>query len=106
VFVTWKKKRVYVTTSRENLDGRWGFDARPKSYEMLALLCWDKELRLHDFIVPQIVYQVPWTTYKKMHKNEDMIFWVTRSDSKYFLELPEASPIDITGYRGQYGPMS
>jgi tryptophanyl-tRNA synthetase len=106
VFVTWKKKRVYVTTSRENSDGRWGFEAKPKSYEMLALLCWDKELRLHDFIVPQIVYQLPWTAFKKAHKDEVMVFWVRRETSKYFLELPGASPMDITEYRGQYGPMS
>jgi tryptophanyl-tRNA synthetase len=106
VFVTWKKKRVYVTTSRENLDGRWGFEAKPKSYELLALLCWDRERRLHDFIVPQIAYQGPWTSFKKAHKNEDLIFWVRQTDSRYFLELPEAQPIDITDYRGQYAPMS
>jgi tryptophanyl-tRNA synthetase len=106
VFVTRKKKRVFVTTSRENLGGRWGFEAKPKSYEMLALLCWDSELRLHDFIVPQVAYQVPWTAFKKAHKNEDIIFWVARSDSRYVLELPNALPIDITEYRGQYRPMS
>jgi tryptophanyl-tRNA synthetase len=106
VFVTWKKKRVYVTTSRENVDGCFGFEAKPKSYEMLALLCWDKEKRLHDFIVPQIAYQIPWTAYKKSHKNEDVVFWVKRKDARYFLELPDAEPIEITEYRGQYGPMS
>ncbi len=106
VFVTRKNKRVYVTTSRENLDSRWGFESKTKSYEMLALLCWDKEFRLHDFIVPLIAYQIPWFAYKKTHKNEVMIFWVTRTDSRFLLELPEASPIDITEYRGQYKPMS
>jgi tryptophanyl-tRNA synthetase len=106
VFVTWKKKRVYVTTSRENLDGRWGFEAKPKSYELLALLCWDKHRWLHDFIVPQIAYQAPWTSFKKAYKNEDMVFWVRQTDSRYFLELPNAEPIDITDYRGQYAPMS
>ncbi|NYF79202.1 tryptophan--tRNA ligase [Granulicella arctica] len=106
VFVTWKKKRVYVTTSREDLEGRWGFEAKPKSYELLALLCWDKELTLHDFIVPQVVYQAPWTAYKKAHKDENLIFWMSRSGSQYYLELPGAEPIEITAYRGQYGPMN
>jgi tryptophanyl-tRNA synthetase len=106
VFITRKQKRVYVTTSREMSDGRWGFEAKPKSYEMLALLCWDKQLRLHDFIIPQIAYQIPWTAYKKAHKNEDILFWIRCDDAKYFLELPEAAPIEITDYRGQYQPMS
>jgi tryptophanyl-tRNA synthetase len=106
VFITWKKKRVYATTSREDIPGSWAFEAKPKSYEMLALLCWDKEFRLRDFIVPQIVYQVPWTAYKRSHKNEDLVFWVRRSEGSYFLELPGALPMDITEYLGVYGPMN
>ena len=108
VFVTGNQKRVFVTTSRErdNSVGLWGFEAKPKSYELLALLCWDKEFRLHDFIVPQILYQVPWIAFKKAHRNETLIFWIRRSESHYFLELPAAEPIDITEYRGLYGPMN
>ncbi len=106
VFITRKKKRVYVTSSRRNEYGRWVFDARPKSYEMLALLCWDKDYRLHDFIVPQAVIQAPWLAFKRARKNEDIRFWVERTDSTFYLELPNADRIDITAYRGQYGPMN
>ena len=106
VFITRKKKRVYVTTSRENQEGRWGFEAKPKSYEMLALLCWDTEYWLHDFIVPQLLYQSPWLAFKKAHKDEIMVFWVVQEGSRYYLELPLADRIDITAYRGQYGPMN
>jgi tryptophanyl-tRNA synthetase len=106
VYVTWKKKRVYITNSRERDGDVWAFDAKPKSYEVLALLCWDKEKRLHDFIVPQIVYQVPWTAWKKVHKDEDILFSVQRKSGRFYLELPNAAPIDITEYRGQYKPMS
>jgi tryptophanyl-tRNA synthetase len=105
VFITRRKKRVYVTTSRET-DGRWGFEAKPKTYEMLALLCWGKDLRLHDLIVPQIVYQASWAAYKREHKNQDMIFWVDQQNSRFFLKLPDADSIDITEFRGQYGPMA
>jgi tryptophanyl-tRNA synthetase len=106
VFITWKKKRVYVTTSRENIENRWGFEAKPKSYEILALLCWDNEGILHDFIVPQVVYQTPWVAYKKAHKDTVMFFEIRRIGSSYFLELPNAEAMDITQYRGQYGPMN
>ena len=106
VYVTSKKKRVYVTTSRENQADRWGFEAKPKSYELLALLCWSKTYWLHDFVVPQSLYQAPWTSYKKANKDGVMVFWVRLSESRFFLELPGAEPIDITDYRGQYKPMT
>jgi tryptophanyl-tRNA synthetase len=106
VFITWKKKRVYVTSSREDIPDSWGFEAKPKSYEVLALLCWDKQLTLRDFIVPQIVYQLPWTAYKKTNKKQDLVFWVRLSEGRYYLELPGAEPMEITQYLGQYGPMN
>jgi tryptophanyl-tRNA synthetase len=106
VFVTSKKKRIYVTTSREDHADAWGFEAKPKTYEVLALLCWDHTFRLHDFIVPQIVYQAPWNSYKKAHKNVDLTFWIKRVEERFFLELPEAEPIDITAYRGDYRAVS
>jgi tryptophanyl-tRNA synthetase len=106
VFITRSKKRVYVTTSREDPAEAWRFAAKVKTYEILVLLCWDLSFQLHDFIVPQIAYVAPWTALKKTHKNEDLIFWVKRLDSHFYLELPGAEAIDITKYRGQYGTMS
>ncbi|CAN5612411.1 hypothetical protein BH10ACI4_BH10ACI4_32970 [soil metagenome] len=106
VYVTWKKKRVYVTTSRENPEGHWDFEAKPKSYEMLALLCWDEKKLLHDFIIPQAAYQAPWTAFKRAHKDELMNFEVRRSEEKFYLCLPHAEPIEITQYRGEYKPMN
>jgi tryptophanyl-tRNA synthetase len=106
VYITWKKKRVYVTTARENTDHHWGFEAKPKSYEILALLCWNEDLQLQDFIVPQTVYQVAWTAFKKAHKDAKLTFWVKRSGTQYYLDLPGAEPIEITQYRGEYKPMN
>lgn len=106
VFVTSKKKRIYVTTSREDHAGAWAFEAKPKTYEVLTLLCWDKAFRLHDFIIPQIVYQAPWIAYKKTHKNEDLTFWIKNSGDEFYLELPDVEPVDITAYRGDYRAVS
>jgi tryptophanyl-tRNA synthetase len=106
VYITPKKKRVYVTAAREAGDHTWIFDAKPKSYEILALLCWDEDRRLHDFVVPQILYQGPWTAFKKRFgKDEEMRFRVARMAERYLLQLPDAEPIDITSYQGSYEPV-
>ena len=107
VYITWKKKRVYVTTSREYADGAWPFKAKAKTYEMLALLCWDKQFRLHDFIVPQAAFQAPWTAFKKSHHKDELLgFSIRRSHGQFYLDLPGAEPIEITQYRGEYKPMN
>ena len=106
VYVTQTGKRVYVTTSRELTSRLWEFQAKVKSHEVLVLLCWDEQLRLQDFVVPQIAYVAAWTKLKKQYKKEDLTFWVRFQDGRFKLELPDAEPIDITSFRGQYGPMN
>jgi tryptophanyl-tRNA synthetase len=106
VYVTRRGKRVYAPTARESQAGRWYFEARVKSYEILVLLCWANDFFLHDFVIPQSAFVAPWSSLKKTFKKEKMPFWVVKSETKYFLELPGFEPIDITSYRGQYRPMS
>ena len=107
IFINRKRKRIYVTTSRENRPDMWGFDSKLKTYEVMALLCWDSLFRLHDFIVPQIVYQGAWNALKKKSpKDVEVVFWVRRSAGQFYLELPGAEQIDITAYRGDYRPVS
>jgi tryptophanyl-tRNA synthetase len=104
VFVTATKKRVYVTTSHEVRPGTWNFNAKAKSYEMLVLLCWDREFLLHDFIVPQKVYVQAWSRLKKLDKSADIHFVVSRSETTYMFELDGESH-EITRFRGNYEPM-
>jgi tryptophanyl-tRNA synthetase len=107
VFITQKKKRVYVTTSRENNAEEWGFESKLKTYEVMALLCWDHSFRIHDFIVPQTVYQSAWNDLKKKSpKDMEIVFWVKRSGDQFYLELPNAKPVEITAYRGDYKAVS
>ena len=62
---------------------------------------------MHDFIVPQIVYQGVWNDLKKKSpKDVEIVFWVRRSGEQFYLELPHAEPMDITAYRGNYKAVS
>ena len=57
-FLTAKKKRVFVTTSRDVTQAdKWEFEIPARSYEIWTLLCWRAEDKmLHDFVVPQKVF--------------------------------------------------
>lgn len=106
VYVTRKGKRVYVSSSLEGREDGWHFEAVVKSYELMVLLCWDSTYLLHDFVIPQAAFVGPWSLLKKVYKKEKLPFWVERSENRFLLKLPNAEPIDITMYRGQYRPMN
>ena len=105
LYTTRGGKRVYVTTAREEPDGEWSFDAKPKSYEVIVLLCWSKTFELSDYVVPQSVYVKPWTVLKKSHGKTEIHFTVKSEEERTLLYLPGAEAIDITAYRGQYKAM-
>ena len=105
VWLTRNSRRVFVTAATENgsAPDTWSFSVKPKSYEILVLLCWDKDLFLHDFIVPQKLYIVPWTAAKKASGKSDITFLVTKDNARFFLHLPQAQGIDITDTETKYG---
>ncbi len=105
LFITRAGKRVFVAAAREEPEDRWDLRAKVKSYEMLVLLCWNRSYQLLDFVVPQSVYVASWTAQKKLYKKEEMSFSVKRENDRYSLVLP-GTILDITDYRGQYGPMA
>ncbi len=106
VYVTRKGKRVYVTTAREDQTGHWTFSAKVKSYELLVLLCWSKNLELCDYVIPQVAFVGPWTALKKSQGKADVSFTVSVSDGRAILKLPGAEPIEISAYRGRYEAMA
>jgi tryptophanyl-tRNA synthetase len=106
VYVTRKGKRVFVPTARETEDGRWYFDLRVRTYEIIAFLCWNREFALHDFVVPQSVYVGPWSALKKTYKKDKVSVIIFKDAERFMLSLPGAEPIDISQYRGQYRPMN
>jgi hypothetical protein len=102
VFITNSKKRICVPTAREKEGGVYRFSAKPKSYEVFVLLCWDKELMLRDFVVPQKDYVRAWSLLKKTRKNEDITFSVYREGDRFTLHLEGAERVDISNYLSNY----
>jgi tryptophanyl-tRNA synthetase len=109
VYVTSGGKRILVTAACESGDngGSWMFFAKPKSYELLVLLCWGADMQLRDFVVPQKLYVARWTAYKKAHKDEVIPLWVTRQGEESFtLNFDDSEPpISLDGLQAQYAPL-
>jgi len=104
VWLTRNNRRVFVAAAPENeVEGTWTFSVKPKSYEILVLLCWSKNLRMHDFVIPQKLYVGPWTAAKKAAGKENLVFSIVRTGDRFFLQLPFADRIDITDTEAEYG---
>lgn len=97
VWITPNGRRVFVVDAiqERSTDLVWHFSVKPKSYEVLVLLCWDERRYLHDFVVPQKLYVGPWTAAKKAVGKGNLTFSVLSDGSRYVLHLPGAA-IDIT----------
>jgi len=105
VLLTWNAKRVLLATATQTPgDAAWTFSVKAKSYEILVLLCWDEEFRLHDFVIPQKLYVGPWTVAKKAAGKDPLVFSVAREEGKFALHLPraDAAGIDITETEARY----
>ncbi len=104
VWLTRNNRRVFSTasTEHEGVDGLWKFSVKPKSYEILVLLCWGKDFLMHDFVVPQKLYVSQWTAAKKAAGKNDILFSVEREDGRYALRLPLSEAIDITATESDY----
>jgi tryptophanyl-tRNA synthetase len=105
VLLTWNAKRVLLAaTTQLPGDEAWTFSVKPKSYEIIVLLCWDEEFRLHDFVIPQKLFVGPWTAAKKAAGKNPLVFSVARKEGKIALHLPGADTagIDITETEARY----
>jgi len=103
VYVTKHNKRVYVTTSRADKSGSYDFEAKPKSYDLLCLMCWDVDRMMRIFVVPQKLYVQEWTAAKKQAGKEMMKFFVLQEEDHFFLRIaPSQAQVDITEYLSSY----
>ena len=104
LWLTPNNRRVFVAavTQESTSDPAWKFSVKPKSYEVIVLLCWGSDLCLHDFVVPQKLYLGPWVAAKKMAGKGDLTFSVIREDTQTFLHLPSAPAIPITETERDY----
>jgi tryptophanyl-tRNA synthetase len=104
VWLTRNNRRVFVTAATQSAGKEsWMFSVKPKSYEILVLLCWDEKFQIYDFVIPQKLYVAPWTAAKKASGKNNIDFWIERTDGRYMLQLPDSVPIDITDTAADYG---
>jgi tryptophanyl-tRNA synthetase len=109
-FLTAKKKRVFVSTSRETKDGNeWKFEIPTKTYEVWVLLCWHKNFYLDDFVVPQKVFSQDFARVKKSLKKDDKIsVWasIDPKNNRFFLRFEDLTGTqDITDLKNNYEPL-
>ena len=103
-----KKKRVFVTTSRDYvIEDQWKFEIPSKSYEIWTLLCWRKrDYKLKDFVVPQKYYsQFIAIAKRELPKDEKIPIVVTRTaGNRYQLSINGQTSRDITDLSDNYDP--
>jgi len=107
-FLTARKKRVFVAASRdEQTGGSWEFEIPAKSYEVWTLLAWQKEsYRLHDFILPQKVFSLPFSKAKKsLKKDEKIPVTVRKEGDRFLLSIHGSESVDITELLSNYEPL-
>ena len=109
-FLTSKKKRVFVSTSRDDKQAdKWEFEIPPRSYEIWTLLCWRNEDKsVHDFPVTQKYFSPEFALVRKsLKKDERVPVTVQRTaGNRYFLSIGDKTGKDITDLQCDYTPLS
>jgi tryptophanyl-tRNA synthetase len=107
MWLTLNKRRVCVSAAAKviNLD-QWRFAVQAKSYEILALLCWDGDGKLHDFIVPQKLYLTDWVAAKKEVGKGMIGLEVRKHEGRFLLRIGSSQEsIDITDTERNYATL-
>jgi tryptophanyl-tRNA synthetase len=107
-FLSSKKKRVFVTASRETDTAEsWCFEIPAKSYEVWTLLCWQISNKwLRDFAVPQKYFSQPFAAAKKkLKKDEKIPVTISHDGDRFLLSIHGSEPIDITALESNYEPL-
>jgi len=109
-FLSAKKKRVFVSTSRDvETPNQWNFEIPGKTYEVWALLCWRKEdYWLDDFLIPQKYYSQAFAQARKAAKKDEKIAVriMRDSDDRFLLSVAGSNFTPVTELRGNYDPVS
>ena len=95
--------RIGVATATETRPDIWFLGLPDLSLDAAALLC-DREGKRLDFILPRNVIEEVWPLLSR--SPGQVKFNVIRRDGRYQLQIPGRAPLDLTGFRGNYGPLS
>jgi tryptophanyl-tRNA synthetase len=108
-YLTAKKKRVFVSTSRDvKQEGKWEFEIPARSYEVWTLLCWrNSDRRLRDFVFPQKVFLSDFSLARKSTKKEEKIpvSLLRTEGNHFFLSIAGRTGRDVTIFERDYEPL-
>jgi tryptophanyl-tRNA synthetase len=108
-FLSAKKKRVFVTTSRDTDEAnKWTFEIPARSYEVWTLLCWRSENKwLHDFVIPQGIFSQQFALAKKsLKKDEKVLVTILRDEGNRFsLGIAGQAYREIDKLQSNYEPL-
>jgi tryptophanyl-tRNA synthetase len=108
-FLTPKKKRAFVTTSRDIYSPqRWNFEIPNRSYEVWVFLGWrDQDKKLLDFVIPQKIFSQDFAQAKKtLKKDEKVLASVFKDDGdRFHLSIAGNAPRPVTELLGNYEPL-
>jgi tryptophanyl-tRNA synthetase len=108
-FLSAKKKRVFVSTTRDTDEAnKWTFEIPARSYEVWTLLCWRSENKwLHDFVIPQGFFSQQFALAKKsLKKDEKVLVTILRDEGNCFsLGIAGQAYREIDKLQSNYEPL-
>lgn len=85
---------------KPQLVDKWFLGLKDEPVDFAVLLCRDKEGRLHDFILPFMEMESLW---KELSRGGGQVkFHIQRSRDEFMLLVPNANPLNIIKYLGNY----
>ena len=111
MWLTQNGRRVCVAVAEwSDTFKEWTFSVKPKSYEVLCLICLDDDFKVRDFVIPQKLYLSEWTAAKKLSGKMAIVAKVALDvNGQPYLTfqasaMPEpSSPISIAETERAYG---
>jgi tryptophanyl-tRNA synthetase len=101
-FITRRGRKVGVHTAGEQ-SGRWTFQVRERALNVLVLLAQDKDLFLHDYVLPPKLLQDHWKHFERKEKN--VILEVHQTAGGDVLLSSKSGSVPIQQYEGDYSAL-
>lgn len=101
-FITQKSRKVGIHTAAEN-NGTWKFRLQDRALNVLVLLAQDRDLYLHDYVLPPKLVQDYWKQFERA--GGDIVLEIKRSSSGDVLLSTKKGELPIQQYEGNYSAL-
>lgn len=103
VFETAKGHKVAIPFANERRPDRWFLGISDEKYDVVSLLCQEKDGDLFDFIVPRDFLEKFWKAFSR--SGGQVKLNVSRNGKIWHLVVPGYEPQTINSFRGNYEPL-